>query len=207
MAAAIFLAAPVARRDNWPKRCSGALQPRPKKMPFSLGHDVGGSRHRITFRRQAERTFPRIDAQPVAAAVRQLVLDAGIYGDIFRHVVPVGAVHSARLKPARGQEPHELVGKQNIDVGGEDEFAFRPPDAGIFRDHLVERLGVPVKIAAVYIGWDGDDPDGAKAGIGGPAERLYQRRLLSGRIPLDEHQLDWEAVPVGLANQSVYEDL
>jgi hypothetical protein len=64
-----------------------------------------------------------------------------------------------------------------------------------------------VKTAAVQRGWDGDDPDGAKAGIGGPADGLYQRRLLSRRIPLDEHQLGWEAVPIGLAHQSVHEDL
>ena len=118
----------------------------------------------------------------------------------------VDAVHAAVFQAARGDELHQLAGKQNIDIGRQDEFAFRAANTGVLGNHLVERQSLVVAIAAVPFGWNRQHAEAARTGVR-PAQGLGQRRVLGRRIPVDQHQLHRKTVAPGLLSQRVHEDL
>src|SRR5439155_184471 len=83
----------------------------------------------------------------------------------------------------RGEETHQLVGQQDVDVGAEDELAPGPADADVLGDHLEQRQGLAVLEAAVQLRRHLDDADLTGARLGRPAQRLCQPRAVGGRVP------------------------
>jgi hypothetical protein len=53
--------------------------------------------------------------------------------------VTIDAVHSPRLQAPGSKKLHQLIGKQDVDIRGEDELPFRAADSHVLCDHLIQR--------------------------------------------------------------------
>ena len=119
-------------------------------------------------RGQGVNALAREDADWMAATIRELFVEGAIDRDIAGDIVPVGAVHAAPFQPPRSQEPDQLVGKHDVDIGCQNELAPRAADTDILGNHLVQGQSHRVPVAGMYFGRHFEDTHLARAGVAGP---------------------------------------
>ena len=105
----------------------------------SGGSDVVGAQRRTAVGRYFKGPFPPVDADQVRAAIGQLFVQRRIGGNVAHGVETVDAVQPILLELLRTQERGQLVRKEDIDVGGQNEPPARPADPDILADHLIQR--------------------------------------------------------------------
>src|SRR5438094_10596747 len=101
----------------------------------------------------------------------------------------------------------QFVGKNDIDVGGQDVLASSASYAGVLGDHLIQGQGCRVFVARVNLTWNLDESHIAGTAVFGPPKRVNEKRAVFGRVPIDYNQLGGKAVTLALADPGVHESL
>ena len=101
----------------------------------------------------------------------------------------------------------QLVGEQDVDVGGQHGLRGGPSDADVLRQHLQHGHARPAHERPVDLGRHRQDPGGEARGGRRPPQHVGQRRTLRRWVPLDEHQLDLDAAAAGVPGEPVDEPL
>ena len=104
-------------------------------------------------------------------------------------------------------ETNELVGKDEVDVGGQDEFSAGAPDARILRDHLKKRQAVGVFEAVMQHGGHHDDPGLTVGGFRRQLEHARQAGTAGDRVPVHQDQFGRQPVFFALAGEGIDENL
>ena len=104
----------------------------------------------------------------MAPAVFQLFIHGRVHGHVRHYVMPVNSVHAPGFQFLLSQVSHQLIRKEDVYVGRQDEASSRPPDAGVLGDHLIQRQGFAVAVASVDSGGYFDEPYAAWTQVSGP---------------------------------------
>ena len=99
--------------------------------------------------------------------------------------MPIDAVEISRLQLSRCQVFDQLVGEDDVDVGGQDEPSARASNADVLRNHLKQRQDIGVLQRAVELRRHFNKPVGADAGSR-PSHQALQPRLVRRRVPFDD---------------------
>ena len=102
---------------------------------------------------------------------------------------------------------HQLVGKDDVNIGRQDEASAGAPDAHVLRDHLEKRQPVSVLEAVVQHGWHRNHAALAVSGLGRQLQHAGQPRAPHHGIPVHQNQLGGQAVLFALPGKQVDEDL
>ena len=147
------------------------------------------------------RAARQVAADVLAVRPRQQGVEVGLQLDLVRDVPAVGAVEHALAHLARFEPPEQLVGKDDVDVGGDHIGAARPPDADILGDHLEHRQPLGKRELAMQGGRHRDHPRRKPFAALRPGQHLGERRAALRRVPVDQHQFARHLVPPALLGQ------
>ena len=131
-----------------------------------------------------KRALASVDANQVRRTISELLFNWSIHRNIAHHIVAVDAIHAARFHFAFRQPGSQFVGKENVDVGGQNELPAGPANADILPDHLVQRERLGMGESGVQFGGNFNESHLAEASVRGPAQNLVQPRPAFRRIPL-----------------------
>jgi hypothetical protein len=126
---------------------------------------------------------------------------------ICHRIEAVNTIHPTRVQPAFRQETYEFVVQEDVNVRGQNKFAFSAPDAYILCNHLVQRQDGGVTVALMHVGWHLDNTYPAGPKILRPFQGFYEAGPINGWVPLHDNELGRKVMPSALRNKGVQECL
>src|SRR5689334_21043897 len=93
---------------------------------------------------QFKRLIPPIGSNRIGPGIFQSSIEAKIFGQAVTNIVTINAITFCCIEVLPGDKSHQLIGKNNIDIGSENELSSCPADSYIFGNHLKEGKFVSV---------------------------------------------------------------
>src|SRR5690349_19482506 len=156
---------------------------------------------------QFKRLIPPIGSNRIGPGIFQCSIEAKIFGQAVTNIVTINAITFCCIEVLPGDKSHQLIGKNNIDIGSKNKFSARSADSDIFRDHLKESEFIRILQPAMKRGRYRDHTRFAIRCLVRRTQDGSKSRPIGNGIPVDDDQLCGQAIFLTLSRKIIDEYL